>query len=124
MYFKYSYEQGEHVIFKKVYYVDRDDVAEALGKKNWSELVLTDFEKIIPESKHQVNSFENKTNFILITEEDECYKKTFIQRLNTLWVYPIMICTMPIKWLFTGNGRYSRHTKFGEIVCNLIGEKE
>ena len=52
---------------------------------------------------------------------DDRNKRTFLQRLNTLWVYPLFILTIPLQYLFTGSWGVNRNTKFGKLIFRLVG---
>lgn len=46
--------------------------------------------------------------------------RTFLQRLNTLWVYPLFIITIPMQYLVTGGIGVNRNTKLGCIIDKLV----
>lgn len=48
--------------------------------------------------------------------------KTVLNRLNCLWVVPILLFVMPIKWLVTGEAGFSSKSKFGKLLKKLVGE--
>lgn len=109
-------------LFSKEYQVDRRMVAKAFGKKV-EELTREDLLSLIPEyDTDRKWETENKTDFILITEHDRYYTKTLCNRLNCLWVYPLVILLLPFKWLFTGVWGFSHNTKFGRFLGKLVGE--
>ena len=60
------------------------------------------------------------TQYVVYKYADEV-DRTFIQRFNALWVYPIFIASMPFQWLFTGRMGFSRHTKTGLMIDYLVG---
>ena len=110
-------------MFKTEYKVDRKDVAKAFGK-SVEDLTKEDLLSLIPASTlDQEWETGNNTEFVLITERDKYYKKTILNRINCLWVYPFVIVTLPFKWVITGQWGYSRNTKFGRILGDLVGEK-
>lgn len=110
-------------LFRTEYLVDRGDVAKAFGKKI-EDLTRDDLLSLIPQNSYDRKwETENKTDFILIIERDRYYSKTFLNRLNALWVYPVGLFLMPFKWLATGEWGFSRNTRFGRWLCDLIGEK-
>lgn len=47
-------------------------------------------------------------------------KRTLIQRLNMLWVYPLFIINIPLQYLFTGDVGLNRNSKAGKIVHWLV----
>lgn len=109
-------------LFSREYQVDRRMVAKAFGKKV-EELTREDLLSLVPEyCTDRKWETENKTDFILITERDKYYTKTLGNRLNSLWVYPIVVLLLPFKWVFTGVWGFSRNTKFGRFLCKLVGE--
>lgn len=111
------------MLFCKEYPVDRKMVADAFGK-NVEELTVNDLLSLIPNRTWDRKwETENKTEFILVMERNPDYTKTTANRLNSLWVYPLALLLMPFKWIFTGVWGFSRNTKFGKFLCNLVGEK-
>lgn len=48
--------------------------------------------------------------------------KTIFNRINFLWVAPVMLLVMPVKWLITGESGFSKNSRFGKILLKLIGE--
>ena len=110
-------------LFSREYQVDRRMVAKAFGKKV-EELTREDLLSLVPERcTDRKWETENKTDFILITERDGYYTKTLGNRLNSLWVYPVVILLLPFKWIFTGVWGFSRNTKFGCFLGKLVGYK-
>jgi len=49
-------------------------------------------------------------------------KKTFMQRLNCFWVYPLFVVSIPIQYLFRGYVGVSRDSWLGKTVEFLTGE--
>jgi len=47
-------------------------------------------------------------------------KRNFIQRVNTIWVYPLFIITIPFQFLFLGNCGVNRNSKIGKLINWLI----
>lgn len=110
-------------LFCREYLVDRDMVAEAFGK-GVEELTREDLLSLIPKWRYDCKGgADNKTDFVLITERPYYYEKTVKHRLNSLWVYPVALLLMPFKWLSAGKWGFSRNTKFGRILGNLVGEE-
>lgn len=52
----------------------------------------------------------------------ESEKSTVLQRLNTLWVYPLFICMMPFRYLLFGRPQFSEDSKLGRVIIFLTGE--
>lgn len=51
-------------------------------------------------------------------------KKTWWQRLNLLWVYPIFFTlVLPVQWVVKGRIGFDERTKLGRVVLKLVGEK-
>ena len=50
----------------------------------------------------------------------EYNKRTALNRINMLWVFPLFLCSLPLQWLFTGSTGVSRHSKIGKIVNRLV----
>lgn len=47
-------------------------------------------------------------------------KRTFLQRFNMIWVYPLFIITIPFQYLFLGDWGINRNSKFGKIIDKLV----
>lgn len=47
-------------------------------------------------------------------------KRSVIKRVNTLWVYPLFILSIPLQWLFTGDIGVNRNSKIGKVVDYLV----
>ncbi|MFU2365561.1 MAG: hypothetical protein ACM685_07755 [Enterobacteriaceae bacterium] len=45
------------------------------------------------------------------------------QRLNQLWVVPILIITIPFQWLFKGYYGFKNESKLARILGNITGLK-
>ena len=45
------------------------------------------------------------------------------QRLNQLWVVPILIITIPFQWLFKGYYGFKNDSKLARILGNITGLK-
>ncbi len=43
------------------------------------------------------------------------------QRLNKLWVYPLVLVSLPFQWLIKGSVGIKRETRLGQILVYLIG---
>ena len=48
--------------------------------------------------------------------------KSFPQRLNCFWVYPLFVISIPLQYLFCGYTRMSRDSKLGKVVEFLTGK--
>ena len=46
--------------------------------------------------------------------------RTFIQRFNYMWVFPIFLVSVPVQWLYRGEIGVSRNSKIGKIVDRLV----
>lgn len=57
----------------------------------------------------------------VVYKYDDIKPKSFFQRLNTLWVYPLFIITIPIQYLITGSHGTNRNSKLGKIIDKLVG---
>ena len=51
-------------------------------------------------------------------------KKTFLQRINVFWFYPLFALSVPFQYILTGNYGIKRHSKSGRIVDRLVGFDE
>ena len=47
-------------------------------------------------------------------------KRSFLNRLNLYWVYPLFIITIPFQFLFFGEIGVNRNSKVGRIVDRLV----
>lgn len=47
-------------------------------------------------------------------------KRTFLNRLNIIWVWPLFALCLPFQYLLTGNTGVSRNSRIGRIVDKLI----
>jgi hypothetical protein len=47
-------------------------------------------------------------------------KRTFLQRFNMLWVYPLFILAIPFQFLFVGDIGLNRNSKIGRLVDRLV----
>lgn len=68
------------------------------------------------------NGFGYDSDYVLKYKYANIPKKTFINRLNTLWVYPIFILLIPIRYLAYGEYKINEDSNLGKIVLHLIGE--
>lgn len=50
---------------------------------------------------------------------NEC-PRSFLNRLNMIWVYPIFISSIPIQWLILGSVGVNRDSKIGSILNRLV----
>lgn len=47
--------------------------------------------------------------------------RKLIYRLNSLWVAPLFVLSIPFQWLFRGEVGVSRNSRIGSIVNYLVG---
>ena len=47
--------------------------------------------------------------------------RSFMQRLNMFWFYPLFALTIPVQYILTGSWGVNRNTKAGQIVEWLVG---
>jgi len=52
----------------------------------------------------------------------EAPKTTFMNRINTLWVYPLFVIIMPFRYVLFGDSHVDEDSKFGWILTWLIGD--
>ena len=46
--------------------------------------------------------------------------RSFVNRLNLIWVYPLFFISIPFQWLFRGVIGFSRDSKIGRLVNKLV----
>lgn len=46
--------------------------------------------------------------------------KSFMNRVNHCWVWPLFLITIPFQWLFTGSFGVNRNSKLGRIIDWLV----
>ena len=51
---------------------------------------------------------------------DQIHYRSFMQRLNILWVYPLFVLSIPMQWLIKGSIGVNRNSKIGRIIDYLI----
>ena len=49
-------------------------------------------------------------------------KHSFLNRLNSLWVYPLFLVLAPFRYLFFGKCQVDEDKTFGKILIALVGE--
>ncbi len=49
-------------------------------------------------------------------------KQTLLNRINSLWVYPLFILLMPIRYLLFGQAKVNVDSTLGRVLTKLIGE--
>lgn len=72
--------------------------------------------------EYMLGDYYNPTghsDFVVYRYKDK-KKRTFLNRLNMLWVYPLFIITIPFQYLFLGDWGINRNTKLGKIVDKLV----
>ena len=47
-------------------------------------------------------------------------KRTFIQRLNMLWLFPLFFLSIPFQYLLTGDWGVNRNSKTGKVINWLV----
>lgn len=47
-------------------------------------------------------------------------KKSFWQRFNICWVYPLFLITIPYQWLVNGEIGVNKNTKIGKVIDYLV----
>ena len=45
----------------------------------------------------------------------------FWQRLNQIWIIPLLTLTIPFQWLFLGRVGFKNESKLGKLISNLTG---
>ena len=46
--------------------------------------------------------------------------RNFIQRINTLWVYPLFVLSIPFQFILQGSIGVNRNSKIGQILDFLV----
>jgi hypothetical protein len=46
--------------------------------------------------------------------------RSFVNRLNLLWFYPLFFISIPFQWFFRGDIGFSRDSKIGRVVNKLV----
>ena len=59
------------------------------------------------------------SNYVIHRYETET-PRTFLQRFNTIWVYPLFLISVPFQWLYKGSIGVSRNSKIGAIIHKLV----
>jgi len=83
------------------------------------------------DNKYGENSVENLLDMLLGgIDEPRHYKyklykykeskKTILNRLNMLWVFPIFLVSIPLQWLILGDIGVSRDSRIGKIIEYLV----
>lgn len=50
----------------------------------------------------------------------EYSKRSLMNRVNMLWVYPTFLISMPFIWLFTGGTGVTRSSRIGRLIDYLV----
>ena len=84
--------------------------------------------KEISEDKYNSDNIDALTAIIYLVEDhrysvhrynDKC-KRSFIQRVNLIWFWPLFLLTIPIQWLIRGQPGISKKSRIGKIVHWLV----
>ena len=59
---------------------------------------------------------------LVVYRRCESSKTTILNRINTLWVYPLFIVCIPFRYVLFENVGFNRDTKFGKFVLDLVGQ--
>lgn len=102
------------MIKKRINNVHRSDLQRAIkehGKINTVEELLGYL-------------YSDRTRYII---KDQWYKKprqTVMNRINSLWVYPLFALLIPFRYVFFGDYHVSEDSLFGRIILTLVGDFE
>ena len=92
---------------ERVYFKSRvlEDAKEVMGDNFTSEDLL---EYLIEDPSYTLRSYRDST------------KRTIFNRINMLWVFPLVFLSMPFQWVLTGQTGYRRGSKIGKILEFLV----
>jgi len=91
----------------------RKEVIESYGEGFTGEQVLT----------HLFGDYDGWVNSDYKVYKYDKTKKTIINRINSLWVYPVYaVFIAPLKWVLTGHTGVESDTKLHSLLCWLLGE--
>lgn len=91
----------------------RKEVVDSYGEKFTGEQVLS----------HLFGDCDGWINSDYKIYRYEKTKKTTLNRVNALWVYPFYATLIAIpKWIFTGHTGVEDNTKMHKVLCWLLGE--
>ena len=91
----------------------RKEIVESYGEKFTGEQVLS---HLFGDCDGWINS-----NYEIYRYEKT--KKTIINRLNSVWVYPVYAAFIaPVKWIVTGSTGVESDTKMYNLLVWLLGE--
>jgi len=78
---------------------------------------------ITPDYEIMAFIFNEENDFKLTDTYLPLPKTTILNRLNSLWVYPLYLLTIaPVYYIIKGQTGVSRETKMGQILTYLLGE--
>lgn len=86
---------------------------EQVSGKNFKDMSAEDLVKVLFDEDGRSSEFIVKSYY-------DYSERTFINRLNILWVWPTMLIIAPFQYLITGNIGVNRNTKIGRIVERLV----
>ena len=88
---------------------------------HFKELYGRDFEKLTGKEIKQI-IFDDcgRTQDFYIRSYYSHSKRTIWNRINMLWVWPVMLLAAPFSYIFTGDIGVSRNSKIGRIVDWLV----
>lgn len=56
----------------------------------------------------------------VLYKQSRSTERSLIQRINFIWLAPILIASLPLVWLLTGEWGYSRNSFLGKIFEFLV----
>ena len=56
----------------------------------------------------------------VVYKYSKAQKRTPFNRINMLWVWPLIVVCLPLQWLLTGETGVKRSTKLGKVVHWLV----
>ena len=110
-------------LFARQHTAGQSDIEKALGKK-LVECTKEEILDLFPENATWDRWGETSSNLRLTIYPDLWTKeKTWRQRLNHIWVLPLYCIILgPILWICTGRFGVEPSSKFGKVLCKLVGE--
>lgn len=109
-------------IFAREHTATHRDIEEVFGKK-MPEISKEEILSLFPKSLWERWGEKESSLRLTVWPEPFSKKKFWWQRLNYIWVLPVHCLIIgPILWLCTGNFGVEPSSKFGKILCKLVGE--
>lgn len=89
------------------------DAKENLGREDFTPIELLEYMLGDKEGWY-------RGSFIVYKYTDNS-KRSVIQRINMLWVYPLFLLCIPFQWVCTGSIGVTQNSKIGKVLDKLVG---